>query len=172
MYPAGAPVRLFTAIWPPDDVLERLLGVTRQWRWNPEARPTRAERLHLTLHFIGSVPAQRLAELKSALAVPFEPFEWTLSQARVWRGGIAVLEPDDVPVALTRLHERLAQGLQAVGLPPEERRYRPHVTLARQAFGAQPPQAFEPVRWRADAGYRLVQSLPGGRGYEPLARFA
>lgn len=172
MYSGEASFRLFTALWPADDVVGRLLDVTRQWHWPADARITRPERLHLTLHFIGNVPVARIAQLQTELAVPFEPFDWELARAQVWHGGIAVLEPQDTPPALARLHASLQVRLAALALPIEERPYRPHVTLARKAFGARPPPHFAPVRWRADSGYRLVRSLPGGRGYEPLAGFA
>ena len=46
-----------------------------------------------------------------------------------------------------------------------------HLTLARHAQGAVRPAAPPPVRWRADRGYWLVRSLPGGsyRRVQPLA---
>ena len=163
--------RLFLALWPPAPVRDALVQAVSTWPWPDAARRTRPERLHATVHFIGGVPIARLEELKQELAVPFEPFEWELSRPDVWQGSIAVLRPTETPPALARLHERLAARLRALGLPVEERPYRPHVTLARKARGFAPPAQVPPVRWRAEDGYRLVRTLPGGGGYEPLARF-
>jgi 2'-5' RNA ligase len=176
MYPdptgAGAAARLFLALWPHDEVRQAHVDSTREWRWPSGARLTRPERLHVTLHFIGSVAASRLDELKAHLEVPFEPFEFELSQPDVWRAGIAVLCPRGIPREFAVLHERLAAALRSLDLPVEERPYRPHVTLARKAFGAKPPASIAPIRWQASQGYVLVRTLPGGRGYESVAGFA
>lgn len=163
--------RLFTAIWPSPEVNEALHRVQRACNWPAAARTTRAERLHLTLHFIGNVDASRLEELGTALAVPYEPFEMSFDRFEVWRGGIAALVASRPPAGLLALHARLAAALRDAGLPVEERPYRPHVTLARQARGALGPPAMEPIVWQATEGYALVRTMPGG-AYESLARFA
>ena len=80
-----------------------------------------------------------------------------------------MLEASQVPAPLADLHARLGEALQRLEVPVETRRYRPHVTLARKASGAQPAPA--PVRWQAGPGFALVQSLPGGRGYENVQVF-
>jgi 2'-5' RNA ligase len=164
-------VRLFLGIWP--TTLERIAleQHVHGWQWPASARPTRPERLHLTLHFLGEIETRRLPALKEGLDVEWDGCELSFDLAQVWPGGIAVLEAGTVPPELQRLHALLGERLLALGVPVEPRRYRPHVTLARKAFGARPPQSFAPLRWRSDAHYRLVRSLPGGRGYEPLQLF-
>ena len=52
--------RLFLALWPPPAVREAIAGWRGAWWWPPAARLVQDERLHLTLHFIGAVPASRL----------------------------------------------------------------------------------------------------------------
>lgn len=168
---AAATLRLFLGLWPAADLLVQLQEQAADWHWPASARRTRPERLHVTLHFIGDVPAARLPELQDRLAVAWEGCELDLDRPRLWPGGLAVLEASEVPPELTQLHVRLAERLRALGLPVEDRRYRPHVTLARKAFGARPPLAMRPVRWRAGPAYRLVRTLPGGRGYEPVQLF-
>ncbi|HVE53705.1 MAG TPA: 2'-5' RNA ligase family protein, partial [Ramlibacter sp.] len=76
-----------------------------------------------------------------------------------------------VPPALAVLHADLAARLRLLQLRVETRRYRPHVTLARKAFGSRPPAGFAPLTWHAGPGYALVHSLPGGRGYEAIQCF-
>jgi hypothetical protein len=44
--------------------------------------------------------------------------------------------------------------------------------LARRARGATPPSAGANLRWHVAGGYVLARSLPGGKGYEILHRFA
>jgi RNA 2',3'-cyclic 3'-phosphodiesterase len=164
------PARLFLALWPDEATRLEIASWQRAWRWPPAAKLVPPERLHLTLHFIGNVPAARRAELASGLLVPCERIDLAFGAGEVWPGGIAVLRPERLPEALAALHARLAEALAALRLPVEERAYRAHVTLARKATGAQPP-ADAALHWRADSGYVLVQSLANGGGYEVLERF-
>ncbi len=121
------------------------------------------ERLHLTLHFLGSLPRQRLPELSNGLRVAFEPFELVLDRAEIWPNGLVVLRAGSPAAALQALHGRLGDALRALGLIPEKRRFRPHVTLARRAAGSIPPIASAELRWQV-ASYTLVESLAGGAG--------
>lgn len=172
MEPSPAtPLRLFLGLWPPPPLAVALQGHADAWTWPAAARRTPPERLHITLHFLGDVPAARVPELRDGLAVPWSGCAMTLDQAVVWPGGIAVLEAITVPAALQQLHAELAEKLRQLALAVEQRRYRPHVTLARKATGARPPAGFTPLRWDAAPEYLLLQSLPGGRGYTPLHRF-
>lgn len=166
------PLRLFLGLWPPAGLRAALGEHADDWDWPAAARRTAAGRLHITLHFLGNVPGCRLPELQAALQVDWQGSEVLLDEARVWPGGIAVLEARQVPRQLAQLHARLAERLRGCGLPVEQRRWRPHVTLARKAAGARAPAAFAPLRWQAAPGYALVRSLPGGAGYETLHAFA
>jgi 2'-5' RNA ligase len=168
---ASDSLRLFIGLWPPPAAHEALLAHVQSWNWPTSARRTQPQRLHVTLHFLGEVPAQRLPQLRAGLQLENDAFELHLDQPGVWPGGIAVLEAGAVPQPLAALHARLAERLRALALPVESRRYRPHVTLARKAFGARPPAASVAVCWSAPGGYALVRSLPGGRGYETLQSF-
>jgi 2'-5' RNA ligase len=89
----------------------------------------------------------------------------------VWPNSVAVLQPQRVPHAMAQLHRRLAGALGELELPVESRPFRPHVTIARRARGAVPPAQHDALPWRAREGYALVQSLPGGAGYEIVERF-
>lgn len=163
--------RLFLALWPDDALRDTLQQHARAWHWSDSARRTRPERLHVTLHFLGDVAADRVQALRSGLDVPWEGCELLLDRPRVWPGGIAVLEASTVPPALAALHARLRERFQELEMPVEERRYRPHVTLARKAFGSRPPAAMLPLTWRAAPAFDLIVSLPGGRGYETVQSF-
>lgn len=170
--PAPAEWRLFHALWPDDEALSALRAQQALWSWPPGARPTPPGKLHITLHFLGNVPTDRVATLQQALRVAAEPFQMVLARPRVWNGGgaTAVLEPVQVPPGLVRLHAALGQALASAGLPVEERPYRPHVTLARRTRGARPPADPAPIRWLADGRYLLVRTAAGGR-YEPVQAF-
>ena len=152
--------RLFLALWP-DPGLRHLLKERRDaWAWPKSASPVHADKLHVTLHFLGGLPGERLPELLQGFAVPFEPFRLELNRAALWHNGIAVLEPERAPPELLALHARLSSALVALGLPPEARSYRPHVTMARRAGGATLPPDGPPLVWDA-RGYSLVESKNG-----------
>jgi 2'-5' RNA ligase len=167
--PELAEQRLFLALWPAPDFLPALVQHADAWSWPQQARRTRTERLHITLHFLGNVPAARLADLR-ALQARWQGCDLLMDRTAVWPGGIAVLEASEVPAALAQLHAAVGEELRALGLPVEPRRYRPHVTLARKAFGARPPAAAA-LHWPAGPSYALVRTLGGGRGYETLQAF-
>lgn len=169
---AGTPcTRLFLALWPDADARARLCARRDAWAWPRNAAPVPADKLHLTLHFLGAVPDQRVPLLLDGLAVPFTPFTLRIGRPVLWHNGIAVLEPYETPPALPDLHARLAQALPGLGLAPEARAYRPHVTMARRAGGVALPPAGDPVAWLADR-YALVASRPGdGGGYTVLREY-
>lgn len=163
--------RLFLALWPSAVERDATLAHAASWAWPAQVRRAPADRLHVTLHFIGAVEAGRVPALADALATRFEPVRLAFDEAEVWPGGIAVLRPSRLPASLEALHGRLGAALDGFGLPPETRPYKPHVTLARKAQGAQPPAGFAPVGWQVNGGYALVRSLPGGAGYRTLRHY-
>ena len=163
--------RLFLGLWPPESVRAQLVAHACAWSGLEDARRTAPDRLHVTLHFLGSVPTERLPLLQRALAGPGAGFELVLDRPRLWPGGLAVLEARRIPAPLAELHARLGEVLQRLEMPPDPRPWRPHVTLARRAQGARPPVATTPIRWTADGRYLLVRSLPGGAGYQPVQVF-
>lgn len=152
--------RMFIALWPDPGVREAL----REWRdscvWPKSASPARTDQLHVTLHFLGSIPRVRLPELAGGLGVRFAPFELEFGHPELWHGGIAVLAPDAVPEPLLALHGAVGEALERLGLPLEDRPYRPHVTLARRAGPALAPIQGPPIRWQVD-GYALMESKTG-----------
>lgn len=152
--------RLFLALWPEPGVRHLLTGWRDAWTWPKGASPVHADKLHVTLHFLGAVPGERLPALLDGFAVPFAPFRLALTRAALWHNGIAVLEPELTPPGLAALHQRLAQAVAALGLQPEACRYRPHVTMARRAGGATLPPDGPPVLWDV-RGYALVESRNG-----------
>ncbi len=124
--------RLFVAIDFPDHVRARLAGLAHGLpgaRWVPE------DQYHLTLRFIGEVDGAVFRDIAAALeTVTAPPFSLELKgmgcfpprrQPRVlWVG----VEADET---LHLLQRRIEAALVRVGVPPEGRKFAPHVTLAR-----------------------------------------
>lgn len=153
--------RLFIALWPDPQVRHVLRNWRDAWEWPRGATPVKPERLHMTLHFLGSVGNERIAELREALALPFESFELALGQATLWPHGIAVLEPHAAPAQLLQLHADLGAALERLGMPVDERSFKPHVTMARRAAKAIVPATGPALMWPVD-GYALMESSAGG----------
>jgi 2'-5' RNA ligase len=125
----------------------------------------------VTLHFLGNQPSDSLPALLDGLAVPFAPFRLQLDVAELWHNGIAVLSPEQPPAELLDLHARLSAALPGLGLQPEARAFRPHVTMARRARGAEVPANGPEIDWEIDH-YALVESKTGdGSGYTVLREY-
>ena len=161
--------RLFIALWPDPQVRHVLRAWRDAWDWPRGATPVKHERLHMTLHFLGSVSTARIPELRDALAVPFEPFDIEFGQPKLWPHGIAVLEPHAAPGQLVQLHADLGRVLQRLYMPVEERAFKPHVTMARRAVKAAPPEGGPALTWAVDS-YALMESTAGG--YSVLQQYS
>lgn len=124
-------MRLFVALALPDAVQEGLVllqgGV-------PGARWSTREQLHLTLRFIGEVDGRDAQAIDDALASIRNP-RFTLELKGVGEFGgrnpraLWAGVRDGTPVE--HLQRKIESAVQRVGIPPEERRFSPHITLAR-----------------------------------------
>jgi 2'-5' RNA ligase len=141
--------RLFIALWPPAELAVALRQRYDSTCADATAQPETMARMHMTLHFLGNVPRARLAQLQSALCLPFDAFELRLQAFERWTQGVVVMAPDTAPPALVELHAALAGRLAACGLRVESRAFRPHVTLARRHPGpwSAAPRALAPLQW-------------------------
>jgi 2'-5' RNA ligase len=160
---ASGHARLFVALWPGPELRDALGAWCDSWPCPAGAQRVPAGQLHLTLHFLGAVPRQRLLALREALTLPFAPFTLSLGRPAMWPGQTAVLEPERTPPRLHRLHATAGEALRRLGLPTDARRFRPHVTIARRAGSAPAPAAGPGLRWPV-RGYALVESCPGTEG--------
>jgi 2'-5' RNA ligase len=86
---------------------------------------------HLTLRFIGEVDEGQAADIDAALARIHGP-RFDVALATVGHFGLRMLWVGiERNPALQHLHEKVESTLNRLGFAPEERRYTPHVTLAR-----------------------------------------
>lgn len=160
--------RVFFALWPDDAVRAALAAAAREAQAHTGGRAIVAEKIHLTLFFVGSIDRARIPRLE-ALAAPIRSnvFELTLDKIGYWRHNhIVWCGATRCPPALARLAADLRAALGREGFHAEDRPYVPHVTLVRAAARAPRRMSFGPCAWRARE-FGLVESEPdtGGTRY-------
>jgi 2'-5' RNA ligase len=163
--------RLFLALMPGEALKAGLAKHSDQWHWPADAARYAPADWHITLHFMGSVPHQRLDELRTVLAVQFTPFDVRLGLPELWPHGLAVLCPETVPQALQQLHADLGHAVLGLGLRTDPRRFRPHLTLARHAAQARAPLLPPALDWRVEAYVLMVSTGDVRQRYRVLHRF-
>lgn len=152
-------MRIFVALDLDPEIRERIQKFGETIRASaPDARWISGESLHVTLKFIGEEPDAAIAQIEVALrSVQAEPFQVTFSgtgffptprAARVFWIGI---EAED---ALTRLAKTIDEALAKIGIPKEDRDFRPHLTLARARGGSGAP-----ARHKGDKSNRQFAKL-------------
>lgn len=123
-------IRLFVGLGVAPDAAARLAALAGGV---PGARWVGAENLHLTLRFVGEVEETIAEDLHDALAALRGPaLELRLDGFGIFGGRKpralwAAVAPHP---GLDAVHGRVEQAARAVGLPPEGRKFTPHVTLA------------------------------------------
>jgi 2'-5' RNA ligase len=162
-----AGLRLFYAVWPDDgirDALSALQAIVT-------GRKTRRENLHITLAFLGQQSATRVAELAETvhrlpdvnMTLQVDRLGYFARQAVAWAG------MTHVPPELDFLRSELVTSLNRQGVRFDgEKRFVPHVTLARNA--EPPPEtALKPIVWPVRR-LALVESVLSPEGVQYQVR--
>ena len=123
-----------------------------------------AERLHLTLLFLGEVaPDAEKRLLAAAGRVEGRAFDLTLDRAGCFfRSKVFWLGPSAVPRKLAELGQALHAAMAGVGLAPERKELVPHVTCVRDIRHVIRPVPVDPLIWPARQ-FALVHSEPGAK---------
>ena len=165
--------RLFLALWPGDRERRAIDDLARSI---PGVGQIRADRLHLTLVFLGATHPDRLACYEAVLGgIRIPRMVLTLDRIGYWRRPrLLWLGIDDSSAKLQDLVGELKNRLRRCGFSPEQRSFRPHVTLRRKFHGPVPTRfPGKPISWQVD-GITLVESqtdMPGS-SYRVLRRWA
>jgi RNA 2',3'-cyclic 3'-phosphodiesterase len=130
-------VRLFVALDVPKETRDALVELIQKFsKVCRGARWVRAEGVHVTLKFIGETEEAKLPEIKtklaevssaSAIEIAFGQFGFFPNerQPRVFWVGM------EAEQSLVELAGQIDAELQSLGIPHEEKAFRPHLTLAR-----------------------------------------
>ncbi|MEV6306148.1 RNA 2',3'-cyclic phosphodiesterase [Actinoplanes sp. NPDC051861] len=122
----GVLLSLFVAVFPDE---QARLDLKR--RLPPRSRPTRPEKWHVTLAFLGDVPDDHTADVARALTGTPTPGPLTLGLAGGGRFGTVLWAglAGDVD-RLAALRESIHTTLTKAGFPIDERPFRPHLTVS------------------------------------------
>lgn len=118
--------------------------------------------LHVTLCFLGAVDEARLAALcERAGQIQASSFELLFDGLELWREArILAATVARVPAAGVALTEALDSAARELGLVPDVRAWRPHLTLVRGATARRLPEEFAGA-----ASPALQLALPVSRFY-------
>jgi 2'-5' RNA ligase len=177
-------VRLFLAVNPAGAAREQLRSQAAAIRshlsdWEACVRWAHTDDIHITLRFLGEMPASRLATLTAALGadLPFAPFPAEVDGAGVFtaRGRVRTLwlSIGAGRAGLVAVHAEISRRLRADGWPDGDRPFAPHLTIgrvrdrqARRTGGLAAAMAAAPVgriRWQVDRVVLLSSDLSGPR---------
>lgn len=125
-------MRLFVGLALPQSLKDRLAPLMAGL---PGARWVPPGNLHLTLRFVGEVDEREAALLDEALVtIERAPFELQVAGCGIFaqrRGPEAVWIGVASTPPLVDLQAAVERAAVRAGLAPEEKRFRPHITLAR-----------------------------------------
>jgi len=163
--------RLFFALWPDNRQRERLRDPINSVAKTVEGRAVDRRNWHVTLAFIGAFPENRIPYLlERAKDIYVLPFRLNFDRLEYWaRPRVASLSAATVPEELQELVDSLNLVISDLGLTPEDRNYRPHITVVRNARSFTTERLTQRVatEW---SGFELMESVsgPGGVSYIPL----
>jgi len=186
----GELIRSFIAIELPPDLQQKIDDFNRGLKQAaPEIRWLSGRSIHITLKFLGEQPPERMNAVIPALmdvCDRFEPFQLTVSgfgafpdekRPRVFWLGV---RSNPVP-PLYALQNRIEEILLPLGFDRENRRFSPHLTLARVKFPGDFAHLWKYTATTPFPEYTfpvkeivLMRSLlkPTGALYKPLQKYS
>lgn len=130
-------IRVFVAVPLDTETRHRLAALVRSRIASIPGSPVPPENWHLTVRFLGPIEEAALDRLRAAFGdAEFGssfPVRWGALGAfpRAWRAGVLWIGVNDDSGELFRLYERVDAALEDAGFPPEDRPFRPHLTISR-----------------------------------------
>lgn len=162
---------VFFALWPDNRQRDRLRDVINSVAKTVEGRVVDRREWHITLVYIGDVPDDQIPYLlERASRIQVEPFRLSFDKLEFWaRPKVACVVAPTIPAELQSLIAALNSIVQDFGVVPNDRTYRPHITVARNArtFSTERLTQRATTEW---SRFELMESVrvPGGVTYRPL----
>jgi RNA 2',3'-cyclic 3'-phosphodiesterase len=155
-------IRAFIAIELPATVRDYLEAVTADLAAQIKTGTVRwvtPERMHLTLRFLGDTAVAQLPMIYEALdrvAGQQQPFQLQLTQLGAFpnqkRPRVIWVGLEGETAVLTALKPQLDEALLPLGWPPEEKPFRPHLTLGR----VKDSRVGQQIKWQSRIGQLAV----------------
>ncbi|MBN8478464.1 MAG: RNA 2',3'-cyclic phosphodiesterase [Burkholderiales bacterium] len=158
--------RLFYAVLPDADARERLSTLALEAAGRTGGRAARPDTLHLTLVFVGTLPASRVGEaIGAAGAIAWQRCQLDIDRLGAFvRAGVAWAGPTGIVESLAAGQRALIAALAQCGIDTDPRPWRPHVTLARGCVRPLAGRIDPPITWEVDRvvlmGSRLARDGP------------
>lgn len=154
--------------------LQQEYGLKGYWR--------KPGNLHLTLKFLGEVGEKEIPNIHRVLrdvSSQFCSFEVIFKNMGVFPNARAprILWMGVLSSELILLQAAIEGGLKSIGIPPEHRKYRPHITLASGGISGIDEKILREdrtsLRKETVTTFELMQSINerGGYVYRPLERY-
>lgn len=159
--------RVFFALWPNEALRGKFLRWAEEFRKDCGGRVTQPGNIHITLVFLGNIPALRLDELTSlAAGISGRAFHLEFSEPDYFRHNrIVWAGPTKVPEELSGLVNTLEMAIRAGGFSFDARPYVPHVTLLRSAQRGPDAGCLQNINWHVK-DFVLVRSKKSMAGVE------
>ena len=136
-------MRTFIAIEIPEEIKAEMARVQEQLKCSSDvdAGWTRPEGIHLTLKFLGEVPEAKVSEMMNALAgvaVGVDMFRLDIAGVGTFpnpgNARVVWIGVEGETDRLLKLQAAVEDGMDSLGFERENRKFTPHLTLARIKF--------------------------------------
>lgn len=171
-------MRIFVAMPLPHDTAEAVSAWMEGERLRyPRLRWVRPGQVHLTLRFLGDVPASTVSELEKAVeGMELSPVGFTLDGTGCFRAGVAGLPSvywigGDFDPKAARMAAELGRIRDDRGRMEKPGRFTPHLTVARQGRFEGEARLSRPGPWRGEMRRLVVYNSTlssKGSSYEEL----
>jgi RNA 2',3'-cyclic 3'-phosphodiesterase len=162
--------RLFFALWPDEETRSNLYKVAQQFD-KEQFRLVKKSNLHITLEFLGEVSDQDQETLIAKAAnIKAEPFEIALTHVGWWKKPqVLWIGTTHIPMQLLALVKSIKKCVKQQGLKPDQREYKPHVTIARKVKQIIVPKETFHIPWHVKTFALIIsKSTENGVDYQVL----
>jgi len=156
-------VRIFFAALPDASTRERTATAADALSLEPAARLVSHENYHVTLAFVGEVPATQTSILREiGSAQRSANFSLRFDACEYWpKPEVVVAVARAIPPALHRLWQELHRKLAVYGWALDPKRLRPHVTIAKKVSQAPVLQAMPSFEWPVREFFLMRSNVSG-----------